>query len=161
VEPDVRRHDLQCPKDLCGLGSASNRGEWRASDGRSPSAQDAGLPGTALFRQRAARSDYGDRRPQAALRPCPWWAKGLPLAILSGIAGGFGASAYFRKDFVQAVGVALAKVVREMLVGKVPDPDPTGEEAAWQASELVRRKKSRRLQLPERGLLRPSPGFDE
>jgi len=80
VERDVERHDLRCQKFLCGRGVESVRGRRRASDGGPPWAQDAGLPGMALLRQRVVRSDDGDRQPQAALRRCPYWAAGQGAA---------------------------------------------------------------------------------
>ena len=91
VERDVQRHELGCQKVLLGPGSASDRGPWQPSDARPLSAQDAGLQGTAIFRQRVVRSDGGDRRPQAALRPCPWWAaaRGAALARPSPGTGAF------------------------------------------------------------------------
>jgi hypothetical protein len=80
VERDVQPHELGCQKVLSGSGSASDRGPWRPSDARPPSAQDAGLRGTAIFRPRVVRSDGGDRRPQSALRPCPCWTAGWGAA---------------------------------------------------------------------------------
>lgn len=74
MERDVGRHDLRCQRCLCGLGSASDRRRWRVSDGGSPSARDAGFAGNAFFKRLVIRSDGGDRRPQAALRPCLGWA---------------------------------------------------------------------------------------